>query len=597
MFGNLYYKDDANVKNTIEGSWNYSIKNMLFQNENLGRDVFYTYGPLATYFFSSPALTDSFLILILPVLLSVFLALIIYFLLFKLTRFKVRSLLFLPPLFLLFHAISAIKLEFCIQFILLLIIFNVDRKKITLNKKTILILAFFTAFATLLKFSLGMVSVATLSFLIFLNNKKIISKQNIKKIIFYESLVFVFLFILFYFSAKSTDIITYLSNSLQVSIGYKEYMAVDVQLPVVKFINFLLIFPILLNLFILKKKNYPSYLILSYFAILYGFVRNDLHVLTSLQYMFTVLVVFVYYALNKKNLTKKNKKLAFDYKLILGIFCLAFIHLHLISNYKQNFLKPDVRLSFLKSPIWKTDQYLKKAEKNLDTGKKMIPNKIEKSIKNSSKCLMVIPNFSSVPLFVHTCQVHNVYLQYFSNYPDNSDQLNIEKIKKQYPDNLNILFHNGSIDGRIYLSESPKLLLAILKNYKLELKENQYLLLTPKNKRWQDIECKKSSKENHNFVQIHLKESILEKIKKTIYKPTKTYIHLQINDKTQIKRTYRSQLEYGIITDPYFQDTQDIAEFLNNPKDYNKTIKDYSLKTKDRQKEFQITEKVYYRCD
>jgi len=594
VFSNIYL-EKTNLFLGVDGNWKYSIKSLPLQNQVLGKDVFFPYGPLAPYLFPSPVVSQSFFLMLLPELFKLLLFALIFYLIYKFTRFNLKSLLFLIPLSLFLNGgFFTTYTDLVIQIILLLLLLNINKGSIELNNKNAIILAVFSSVLLLFKFSLGLVSVGTIFLLLIFNlwNSK---KELIRKLSIFSVSFIIFTLLTFYLTAHTINIFPYIMNSLAISKLYKEFMAINLQSPSDYMINLFLVLGLALNFIILKPKNYFPYIFLSYTAILYGWVRNDGHILSTNVFILASLVAFVNSTPQKLPFFGKLKeKQAYNVGLFFAGIFLVISYLHFL-DYKIDLLKPNLEFNFFKKPLWHTGKGFKETEDDLVALNSSIPLSIEESVQEHNNCLLVIPVKSSIPLALNKCQIHLAYLQLYSNYPDNSDELNIDRVRKIYP-NIKILFHDGAIDNRIYLSETPLFMLSIYKNFEIEKFESGFLLLKPKNEKWQDIECSKNEKNKSNLLKAQVKYSLYKKIKSLVYKDPELcveYTDPSTGQKIE-KRTFRTQLKRGIATEPFLLNINDLFNYFEKEK--KKSLAELNLKKCGTGKSVAVENIGYFSC-
>lgn len=594
IFSNIYL-EKTNLFLGVDGNWKYSVKYSTVQDQYLGKDVFFTYGPLASYLLPSPVISPSFFLVLLPELFKLFIFALIFYLIYKLTKFNWKSLFFLIPLSLFLSGGFFITyMDLAIEIILLLLILNINRGSVKLNNKNIIFWAVFSSILLLFKFSLGLASGGTIFLLLVLNfwNDK---RELIKKTFVYAAIFSIVTILMFFLTAHTKNIFPYIFNSLALSSLYKEFMAVNMQTRSEYIINFILVFGLALNFLILKPKNYLPYIFLSYTAVLYGWVRNDGHIISTNVYLLASLVAYI--NANPVNIVfLKKLKISHVYKAGLffaGIF-LVISYLHFL-DYKVDLLKPNFEFNFFKKPIWQVEAGFEETKSDLAILASSIPPSIKESIQNNNDCLMVIPDKSAIPLALDKCQIHLAYLQLYSNYPENSDELNINKLKQNYP-KIKILFHDGAIDNRIYLSETPLLMLNIYKNFEVDKFENGFLPLKPKNVIWQDVKCLASQKEASNFMKARVQYTLYKKIKSLVYKDPDLcieYADPATGQKIE-KRTFRNQLERGVVTEPFLLNINDLFSYFG--KGEKKYLDEFGVKKCGTGKFFTIENVEYFSC-
>jgi len=594
IFSNIYL-EKTDLFLGVDGNWKFSVKHSIFQDQQLGKDFFFTYGPLAPYLLPSPVVSQSFAMLLLPELFKLFLFAFIFYLIYRLTKFGLRSLFFLVPLSLFLNGgFFTTFTDLAIEIILLLLILNINKGSIQISAKNILFFSAFSSVLLLFKFSLGLASGGTV-FLLLLFNAWKNKRESARKILFFAASFGIFTLFFFYLSAHTINIFPYISNSLALSSLYKEYMAINIQSPSDYLINLVLVLALALNFIVLKPKNYLPYIFLSYTAVLYGWVRNDGHIFSTNAYILFALAAFVNSSPQKISfLTKLKPKFIYNAGLFFAGIFFVISYLHFL-DYKIDLLKPNLDLNFFRKPVWRTSAGFQETKDDLAKLRSSVPLSITQSIQKDDSCLMVVPDKSAIPLALEKCQIHLAYLQLYSNYPENSDRLNIENLKRNYPQ-TKILFHDGAIDNRIYLSETPLFLLDVFKNFEIDRFESNFLLLKPRNKKWQDAECAESEKKDSNFLKAQVKYSSYKKIKSLIYKDPELcveYADPTTGQKIE-KRIFRSQLERGVMTEPFLLNVNDLFSYFSNGE--NRTLEKLEIKRCAGSNSFTVENVEYFSC-
>lgn len=556
---NSKVQNNVNFLKSLDVHWNYSIKHLVFQDQILGKDIFFTYGPLSPYLLSpSPIVSKSFLLNILPEIFIICLSLMIFYLLYKITNFNFKSLILLVPLFTLIR-FNYYPILFAILLILLFLIIGVNKKVVPLNKTNIIVAAFFSSLFLLLKFNLGFTSMGVVFLLLIFSNKKNKSSYFFDLFLFILALSF-FTIILFYLTTDSFNMAPFINNSFFITKYYPEYMSHSTQGGLLNILNFILLLGYFFGLFFLQKRYYLPYLFLCYTVFLYEWVRNDKgHVIIPLFFILVIIYFFIYNILTEKYIIKfiSVKKISIGFIFAVLLILVLYIRLSLLPMS----LLGKFNYSFFKTPFWKIENGYEKTEESLNKLNSAIPISMRSAIKKENKCLMAIPNFSAIPLALDICQVHLFNLQLYSSYTENSDKENINILKNSYP-NVKIIIDNTRIDNRIYLSESPLFLRSILKNFEIELFEKKYLLLKPSSNIWKDVSCVKSDSFNSNFAKINFNDSMYSKFEKVFFKGPEVCIKTD----DSLNRTYKTQLSRGIITKPYINNTSDLYNYLDNKK-------------------------------
>ena len=589
FFSNIY-AETTNLFSGVDGNWKYSVKFMSGQGQSLGKDVFFTYGPLAQFLLPAPTSFYSVFLNLLPGIFKLIILLIIFFLIYKLTKFNFKSLiLILPLLILFFEGIFSNFIDLFFQIIALLLVFSVDQESAKFSKKEIVFTSALASVVLLFKFSSGITIFGTI-FLLLLFNQYENRKQLVANLaIFSMASIFCVEFI-FFLITKSVNIVPFIINSLYLSNFYKEFMATTRQTEFVYILNLILIFGLFLNFSVLKKRSFLPYAFVSYIAVSYGWIRNDGHVLATNLFVLMALLLFVYLIFKQKN--KFVFQLNFiNIRLALAIILIP-ISLYTINHLGIDILKFHINFNFFKNPIWNVEDAYAETTKELEKMNMQIPELIKNYIQKDTKCLMIIPDKSAIPLALNKCQIHQINLQLYSNYTPNSDKQNIEILSKNYP-NSRILIHSGVIDNRIFLSETPLFIMNIYKNFKVALFENGYLLLEPKNQKWKKLNCLASSLNEYNFIRVDVDESILYKIESLLFKGPEICLNFE-DTNSKKKRTFLSQLKNGLIVNPFISNVDGLyAYFQGN----QKQIDNFKITECSDKKSFFDTRIDYLKCD
>ena len=131
LFLSNTYLEDFSASAGIDAYWRYSVKFLPTQNQYLGKDVFFTYGPLSPYILPAPIASSDLIFALIPSLFKIFLFFIIFYLIYRLSRFNAKSLLFLLPLvpLLIDGSYFFTFIDAVIYIILLLVIVNIKQLK------------------------------------------------------------------------------------------------------------------------------------------------------------------------------------------------------------------------------------------------------------------------------------------------------------------------------------------------------------------------------------------------------------------------------------------------------------------------------------
>jgi len=578
IHSNKYYPTDSL---SLDQAWIFNLSNSknLDENEKIGVDYFYTYGPLAPYFLNSS--TNIYSPLQSNITSSIFFIFNIFILFFLLIKYIGNYYIrLIPPitiLTILFTYVNGIRYgyDFTTFAILFLITLLVSANKVKIDNKFAFLLSVYTSIFVLFKFNLGIYlfiiinTIITFSVLKYsrLNKIKIFTKQEIiktfrnsliksKQLIIFNLLTAIFTFLLFVVTTSSPDIISFIKNSLYISLGYREYMSTDTLTSYQNLSNTLLIVSFVLPIYLLRKKFFIPYFVLVYFSLLLGWTRRDSHILvTSAFCLFIVSLV-----ISSLDIAKFKSK-----AILLISLCLIFIGVGAFESMNSSLIRIKPDFAALEYPFFRSQNNVDNVSKDFAKIKSSFNESFINKI-NESQSLTVLPWAVHLSAVFNKPSLNISHLQVFQSYSPLAEKSTIKKLKENYKTN-SLLMHDGTIDGRIYMSEMPLLTLNIQKNYKVEATQENFLLLSRNSDNFSEVSCKDSNTENSNLNKIIIKENLYDKLKRFLYKPNSICLNISDNrGNTFTMKTYKSQLERGIVTSGFIGDTYDLNLYYEGSK-------------------------------
>lgn len=547
--------------NSLDPAWSFTIQNPEFGNQLSGRDFYFTYGPLSPLLNEYQYNSTSDWFFIASRIFTLINIAILGFLIYKLFDNQKRKaflgyMLLIPFLI---HLQFKVSLEFEVLAILLLIAIQISKFK---RKYLYTFFSVWGSIFLLTKFNIGIYIFVISGMMLILNSKNI--RVAIRDSMLYSGASFLLAFLLFIITTGTFGFIDFLLESIRITLGYKEFMAVtfffgnDHILNVV--ISLLVI--VIPLLYITTYRNKVLYAIIIYFVLNTGWIRNDGHM--SLVYLFAM---FIFIILLINNI-KRNARFIIIFPLmitaavtlILSVSAMRVIGLK-VSN-SVNYLTTKIYVPW-DIPSVNRENYIKDSE-NITRG-------FDKSIIegiNSKKYMLSLPWATHLPKVFNREPLYLHYLQLYQNYNPIAEKESIKNIREVFPD-LTILLQDNVIDNRIYLGENPLLLISILKNFNVGEYDKDKLILLPKLEIFEELNLVGSGLQvgEYELISIDIDEPLTDKFFGLIFK--KDEICLRVSDKLGneiIKRTYKSQLKDGILVSPFFDDIKDFIAYKTTGK-------------------------------
>lgn len=583
-------------KTSLDPGWMHTIENIRYEDSGiLGKDLFFTYGPLSQYF--HPAENNIHRPLVHNITSNLFLIFnfsILILLLIRISKYRNYSLILLAvPMLPWLMIDKLLKYETMVLVIAFLVIYIYNNKKTKLNFPAVILLALYSGLFLLFKFNIGIYLLTIFPALIITKNfhsKKIC----LILLLTFSSVSTIFIFIIFAFLTHTLNILPYIYNSLVISMQYKEYMALEDLTRYSYITSVITLIGFIIPIFYLKKKTLIPFFVLVYFAFVNGWTRHDKHVLETTLIIFFITCISAYTLINQKYLFQicvglKNK-------LALIIIILALIGCYFnYSAFGVNLTDFNFKGTAFSDPIFtsqNTTHYYALDSNNIrnSVGSGFISNL------NKSNKILVLPWGNHLSDVFDKDRIYLPYLQMYQSYTPEAERLSETILEENYND-TNLLIHAFAIDNRLYFSEMPNFTLDILKNYQYINYDNELLLLGKKNQPFQQVQCIETQNlEETNFMQIYIEETLFEEIKAKVFKPTEICINItNQNNDVITKRVYDSQLKRGIIIDPVLTNVEDLKKYFYDNTS-NRMIS-YSITYCNTSRSLPIIQEKYYKCD
>lgn len=568
----------------LDPSWKYVVDYASSEHLRFGEDIYFTFGPLGSFWFPSYYYnSDTY---VLAVFISLFIAIFI-FIAFVLLLSKLDLYQKIITLSAVIVGLSVGNYFFWYLLPILFVgIYLKDNHNLYLKNLTIIMLIIFLAFSVLIKFS----HFPTAFFSVLLIDFYYVNKK--KKIPF--NTLFFFLFMILIFSISGQEVIdfpAYIFGSFQTLSGYSESM----QLAGPNGMIFLFLFMVsalalLIGKSIFEERKLENFIfafvcfLVLFMSFKNGFVRHDGHAIQAFAGMaFVFGMLFLYFAKNFQNHSKTYTVIS-----ILTLLSLIF-SIEIVGYYQNQHLFKvidETRKSFkqkaLLLPNILSQEHIDSLNKEYNASIERI--KSEFVIKHMQGTVDIYPwdqayilanklDYSPRPLF-----------QSYSVYTPNL----IEKNRKfLYSDKApeNIFFAIKEIDGRApYMMEGASWL-DIIKLYDIVDIQDDFLILK-KTKLQKSYTLTPLTKHNISFgesinvpddeiiyAKIDIKKSLLGRVKDILYKSPILYVELIFeNGSTQKDRIIPGIASNGFILSPNIRTVADFFSFsIMNMK--NKKVK------------------------
>lgn len=561
----------------LDPSWGIGISKAVSDNFQFGPDIAFTFGPLGFLYFPSyidPALW----------FLSFIFSLLIHFLfLISLALLMIKSSANWKE-YIVVLALVIIPINFIRDYELLLsvgiFLYLIFSSKLN-RKYEVHVLSFVSlllAIASLIKTNIAIISLSIILIFLLL----CIFKKEFQKHLYVFILYFTFVPILWLIAGQHlTNLPVYLLNSIQLSSGYNDAMAIhgpEWQI----YIGLIgIIFILVLFLYSLVKRMHDLVVfillngVLLFIVFKHGFVRHDSHVY---GFFASYAIIFVYVYLISKSKTNFAVR---SVSLLLSILFVVSIYNGFPNIMQDNiFLKlPAYEKSFsLMSNQTYQDQVVLDAKYNIKRSYPLDNNSIH-FLNHNNKTLDIFPwDIALVWAYDFTWSPRPVF-QSYSAYTQKLDMLNAQHFSDLKAPKA-ILYSYKSIDGRYPLFDEPATFESILNNYTFVNKSGEFLLLSydpEKNiqKTEEDLGTVNVGLGNtikipkydsgYIFGQIELGYSTFGSFMKLIYKPALAHIRFRFYDRTDSEdfRFITGVSMNGVFLSQYVSNVDDLASIFS----------------------------------
>lgn len=563
----------------LDPSWQYAMDYAFLHNLQFGKDIYFTFGPLADFWFPTYFYNESTYITAL--VLSFLLVFTIAFSLFQISKHVsliVRIIGFLSILIGLKIGNNFLWYIVPILFIQI-VFFDSENKKLKFGLSILLV--FFLSFSILVKFShfpTAILSVLTIDIYFYLKNKN--------KIPLYTIVLFTFMIVLFMISGQNIgNFITYFIGSFNTLSGYSESMQVFSSNEMIYiFLILSIVMLILLIKPIIKSNDIKTYFFIFICALVLfmsfknGFVRHDAHALASysgLSFVFGLLLIYF-----SKYLTFSKYRIYFICSLCLISICMSYIVKNYYKDNNWEFKRFDKALwsdilqmknNFLLIPYVLKNSRIEELNSNYNSSIKKIKKQIDLSdIKGS---VDIYPWDQSYVIAHRLDYRPRPLLQSYSVYTPYLIEKNIEFLKSdKAPDN--ILFSIKEIDARAPFMMEGASWLEIMKRYDVLDLKGEFLVLKNTNEeknfsfeKLENINIQfgdeiKVPNEKLIYVNIDINKSFFGKICNTLFKTPILWIELTFENGNKEKyRIIPGIASSGFILSPSIKSIGDFFSF------------------------------------
>jgi hypothetical protein len=553
----------------LDPSWGIGINKAVSDNLQFGPEIAFTFGPLG--FLYIPYYID-------PPLwfLSLVFSLFIHFLfLFSLALLMVKSSANWKE-YIVILALVIIPIQFIRDYELLLsagiFLYLIVSSKID-RKYEVYVLSFVSlllAFASLIKFNIAIISLSFILTFLLVS----IFKREFKKQLYVFILYIILVPILWLIAGQHlVNLPVYLLNSLQLSSGYNDAMAISgpesqiyLGLMGVTFILILFVYSLIkkidsLVMFILLN------CVLLFVVFKHGFIRHDGHVY---GFFASYAIIFVYVYLISKSKTNFAVR---SLSLLLSILFVVSIYNGFPNIMQDNIFQKlpayEKSISLISNQTYQ-GQVLLDAKNNIRSSYPLDNNSIHYL---NNKTLDIFPwDIALVWAYNFTWSPRPVF-QSYSAYTQRLDILNAQHFSRVKAPKA-ILYAYKSIDGRYPLFDEPATFASILNNYTFVNESGEFLVLSynPKNdspiieedlgtvnmEPGQPIKIPRYDS-GYVFGHIELEYSTFGKFMKLVYKPTPAFITFRFSD-----WTYSDEYRFipGVSMNAVF-----LSQYVNNVHD------------------------------
>lgn len=550
------------IESGLDPSYTFAFNYFFLHDIQIGKDIIFSFGPLSFLLWPQPQGNNLFIATIIIFILKYIFILLIYNLYFLIHSKKNYLTWFFLTIYIYVFA-SLTNVHNILIFIPLLLVFHYY-----MTKKIfwIIFASSMLAIALLVKASTGIIAfLPLLSFSVY----SIFVKDYKIPIIIFFTLSSTFLLIWFSLYQNFLGIYDYLYGILELSKGNSTAMTLN---PKNNWLIFLFFLFLILSFPLLKKEKHISFFYLISIVSLaaafkYAVSRED-HIFYFLEFLLQyILLIFL--------IIKNVKKEDIIYLLSAYFLFILFIFYTPYRNNMSNYFMTS--LSSLSVNTFQAFNFQNR-EKNL---KAISTNSLKPFILHpEDKKLIDKSTVDIYPWDTSYIAANNLNwkprptFQSYISYTSYLDQNNANYIKSQEASQYLIwqTKHWGgeisSIDGRYLLNDEPMTLYELLNHYDIVSRRDSYFILQrSKSKltkkfimkteytwnKWIDI----PQNSNYTFLvaNTYIERSILQKIKKLIYKEFQVYIYYKFQDNTEKRyRLVVDTAKNGLWIEPYLSE-------------------------------------------
>ena len=458
--------------NDLDPSWQFSINHAIANNRNFGSEIIFTYGPLGYLFYglNEGLLSIHILYKYLYQLLNLFVFLNIISEIYnhisqiycnKLLKTLLKYIL-IPFTLLKVSIFSDFSL---IVFVNIIYAYNLVLKEKFNNKlfNKLIILLFISFWSNVLFFGKISYSIFLIYFSILYLIFEVINRNYILSIIFILQVTLIFCLIKY---TTNINLIGYIQNSIEIIIGYKQSMIIDLvnigKNTRIKYYLFYTISIIYFTYLLFKIFKYHFVISKEFNALLFGNLIN----IASLYYFFsysfsrgvgslifgTPLIIFILFLILKSNSNLIKQFLPV-------IYCTLALH----------------TISFLYLTLKNNRNYSNSISQNETINK--LTTKGNALSKHKYETFDIYPYLSSIAFYEKLHYIQRPLIQNYVAFTNKLDLINSNFFSKRKVDN--IIFHTSksnitwgganllgnSIDNRYFMFDEPNTKIEILKNY------------------------------------------------------------------------------------------------------------------------------------
>ncbi|MBY8096165.1 hypothetical protein KW490_18315 [Vibrio fluvialis] len=463
----------------LDPSWAMVIEKSFINNDQWGKDVIFTYGPLG--FLQTKFYFERYFDLTVPIWFLIS-SIFIYFLYNSLKDTTLINRIFVYLLFISYYGLMGDS--FYLFSISLTVIYGVYNK---VSYQDMFLGAIILSIFSLTKTTFFIFSIGA----VFLSTINVYRDSYLKSILNVLIFVIVYFFIYTICGQDITSWFSFVKNSLEIVLGFSSAMSIQgSSLEIIIFLFIMTIAIILFVMFLLKSSldRVKQFVLISLLLALIfvnfkqGFVRHDLHSLSAWGGLLTSLMLMLI-CIKKGNNNKRHALMKFMYMFIS--FISFFIGVSLYESHlnleKYNYIYDDVVKKYINKASFTFDLFFNGYEVKEQLDKKL--NEIKNELANNSPIkkeyklngtIDVIDNIQGEIISSGLNYRNRPIIQEYSVYTKELQKINKEFFMSDRVDY--ILFKPGSIDGRLPTLAEGASYPIFFTHYKIEKIFNDSLL-------------------------------------------------------------------------------------------------------------------------